>query len=306
MLKYFLARLLQMIPVIIGTTLLTFVLLEVVPGDPITVMMREHIDADVVARVRKEMRLDDPWFVRYVRYMWDAAHGDFGTSYKIKRSVNDLLADAFPKTLALTFAALVFAWGVGVPAGIIAAIRHYSGPDYLVTLFALIGVSVPVFWLGLVFQLTFGWKLGILPISGYGDVSYLIMPGIVLGWASAAVITRVTRSSLLEVMSSDYVRTARAKGLSGWPVVIRHALKNAMLPVVTVMAIQVADLLSGAVITEAVFGIPGIGRVGVDAIMKRDVPLLQGTVILTVVLVVLGNLTADLCYAWLDPRIRYD
>jgi peptide/nickel transport system permease protein len=306
MLRYVMARLAQAIPVIVATTLLTFMLLEVVPGDPIALMMREHIDADVVARVRKEMRLDDPWAVRYVRYMWDALHGDFGTSYKIHRSVSDLLVDAFPKTLALTLAALIFAWGIGIPAGIVGALKHYSAPDYLVTLFSLIGVSVPVFWSGLIFQLIFGWKLGLLPISGYGGIVFLIMPGIVLGWSSAAVISRLMRSSLLEVLGSDFVRTARAKGLTEWAVVFRHALKNSLLPVVTIMAIQVADLLTGAVIVESVFGIPGIGRVSVSAIMNRDVPLLQGSVMLTVVLVVLGNLLADVSYAFLDPRIRYD
>jgi peptide/nickel transport system permease protein len=306
MLRYVMARLAQAIPVIVATTLLTFMLLEVVPGDPIALMMREHIDADVVTRVRKEMRLDDPWPVRYVRYMWDAVHGDFGTSYKIHRSVSDLLADAFPKTLALTLAALIFAWGIGIPAGIVGALKHYSAPDYLVTLFSLIGVSVPVFWSGLIFQLIFGWKLGLLPISGYGGILFLIMPGIVLGWSSAAVISRLMRSSLLEVLGSDFVRTARAKGLTEWAVVFRHALKNSLLPVVTIMAIQVADLLTGAVIVESVFGIPGIGRVSVSAIMNRDVPLLQGSVILTVVLVVLGNLLADVSYAFLDPRIRYE
>jgi peptide/nickel transport system permease protein len=306
MLRYILTRLVQMLPVIIGTTLLTFMLLEVVPGDPIALMMRDHIDKDVVARVRTQMHLDDPWPVRYVTYMWNAAHGDFGESYKIHRSVSELLKDAFPKTIALTIAALIFAWGIGIPAGIVGALKHYSAPDYMVTMFALIGVSVPVFWAGLLFQLVFGWKLGILPITGWGGVEYLIMPAIVLGWASAAVISRLTRSTLLEVLGSDYVRTARAKGLKQWSVIMRHALKNALLPVVTIMAIQVADLLTGAVIVESVFGIPGIGRVSVSAIMNRDVPMLMGSVMFTVVLVMLGNLLADVSYAFLDPRIRYD
>jgi peptide/nickel transport system permease protein len=306
MLKFIISRLLQFIPVLIGTTLLTFVLLQVVPGDPIARMMREHIDPDVVARVRLQMHLDDPLPQRYVQYMWDVMHGDFGESYKIRRNVSVLLLDAFPKTLALTFAALLFAWGIGIPAGIIAALKHYSTPDYLVTIFALLGVSVPVFWSALIFQLVLGWKLDLLPISGWGTVQHLIMPGIVLGWSSAAIIARLTRSSLLEVMSSDYIRTARAKGLRQWKIIMRHALKNSLLPVVTIMAIQVSGLLSGAVITESVFSIPGIGRVSVGAIQNRDLPLLQGSVILTVVLVVLGNLIADLSYAFLDPRIRYE
>lgn len=306
MLTYILRRILQAVPVIIGTTFLTFVLLQVVPGDPIALMMREHIQPDVVERVRREMHLDDPWLQRYLRYMAGVLQGDFGESYKIRRDVGELLAQAFPATLALTLSSLLVAWGVGIPAGIIAALRPYSGRDYLVTLLALLGVSVPVFWSGLIFQLVLGYKLKLLPITGYGGIQHLIMPAIVLGAGSAAVIARLVRSSLLEVMSSDYVRTARAKGLRSRVVMIRHALKNALLPVVTVMAIQVADLLSGAVITESVFGIPGVGRISVGAIQRRDFPLLMGSVIMTVVLVVIGNLLADISYAYLDPRIRYE
>ena len=306
MLTYILRRILQAVPAIIGTTFLTFVLLQVVPGDPIALMMREHIQPDVVERVRREMHLDDPWLQRYLRYMGGVLQGDFGESYKIRRDVGELLAQAFPATLALTLSSLLVAWGIGIPAGIIAALRPYSGRDYLVTLLALLGVSVPVFWSGLIFQLVLGYKLKLLPITGYGGIQHLIMPAIVLGAGSAAVIARLVRSSLLEVMSSDYVRTARAKGLRSRVVMIRHALKNALLPVVTVMAIQVADLLSGAVITESVFGIPGVGRISVGAIQRRDFPLLMGSVIMTVVLVVIGNLLADISYAYLDPRIRYE
>jgi len=306
MLKFTLTRLLQAIPVILGTTFLTFFLLQVVPGDPVTLMMGEHIQPDVVERVRKEMHLDDPWPQRYVRYMWDALHGDLGRSYKIKREVADLIANAFPKTIALTVAALLFAWGVGIPAGLISALKQYSTADHAVMGFALLGVSMPIFWTGLLFQLVFGWKLGWLPLTGFGTVWHLIMPGIVLGWSSAAVIARLTRSSLLEVMTSDYIRTARAKGLPQRLVVLRHALKNSLLPVVTVMAVQIASLLSGAVITESVFGIPGVGRVSVGAIQNRDFPLLQGSVMFAVVLIILGNLLADLSYAFLDPRIRQE
>jgi peptide/nickel transport system permease protein len=306
MLRYILGRLAQFIPVILTTTFITFLLLEVVPGDPVAMMMKEHIDADVVARVRAEMRLDDPWPVRYVRYMAGVLHGDFGESYKIHRSVSELLKNAFPPTLMLTVSALLVAWGIGIPAGIISATRPYSIADHSVTIIALIGISVPVFWLALLFQLFFGLKLDWLPISGFSGPEYLIMPAIVLGAASAAVVARLTRSSLLEVMGADYIRTARAKGLKSWLVLLRHALKNSLLPVVTIMAIQVADLLSGAVITESVFGIPGIGRITVGAIQMRDTPLLMGSVMMAVVLVVIGNLVADISYAYLDPRIRYE
>ncbi len=306
MLRYIAGRILQFVPVLVGTTLLTFFLLQVLPGDPITVMMREHIYPEVVDRLRQQMHLDDPWPQRYVRYMWGVLHGDFGESYKVRRSVSTLLLDAFPNTLTLAATALLFAWSIGIPAGVFAALRRYALSDQLVLVFALAGVSVPVFWSGLVMQLIFGWKLDLLPISGFGTPAHLIMPGIVLGWSSAAVIARLMRSTLLDVMNSDYIRTARAKGLRERMVVVRHALKNSLLPVVTVMALQVAELLSGAVITESVFGIPGVGRVSVGAIQSRDAPLLQGSVILTVFLVVAGNLVADLSYAFLDPRIRYE
>jgi peptide/nickel transport system permease protein len=306
MLKYVVRRLAQAVPVIIATTFLTFVLLQVVPGDPIALMMKEHISPDVVERVRAQMHLDDPWLQRYGRYIWDVLHGDFGVSYKLKRDVSTLLFTSFGPTLALTAASLLVAWGIGVPAGIIAATRPYSKSDNAVTVLALVGVSVPIMLLGLLMQIVFGWKLGLFPIAGFKGPHYLVLPAICLGIGSAAVIARLIRSSMLEVMSADYVRTARAKGLRQRAVLVRHALKNSLLPVVTVMAIQVADLLSGAVITESVFGIPGIGRVSVNAIQNRDFPLLMGSVLLTVILVVIGNLVADISYAYLDPRIKYE
>lgn len=305
MVRFVVARFLQFIPVFFGITLVSFMLLQVLPGDPVTAMMKEHTDPEVVARVTHQMHLDDPWPQRYVEYMWGVFHGDFGDSYKLNRPVENLLADAFPKTVALTLGALLFAWTIGLGAGILSALRPYSIWDNGAMLFALLGISVPIFWSALVFQLVFGYKLGWFPISGFKDLSYLVMPAIVLGWSASAQIARLVRSSLMEVMSSDYIRTAHAKGLRGATIILRHALKNALLPVITLMAVQVAALLSGAVITESVFGIPGVGRITVNAITSRDFPLLQGAMILTIVLVVVGNLIADLSYAFLDPRIRY-
>lgn len=305
MLRFIIARFFQFIPVFLGITLLSFVLLQVLPGDPITAMMREHTDPEVVARVTHQMHLDDPWPQRYVEYMWGVLHGEFGDSYKLNRPVGTLLADAFPKTVELTLGALFFAWTIGIGAGVLSGLRPNSLSDNLAMLFALLGISVPIFWSALVFQLVFGFKLGWFPISGFKDLSYLVMPAIVLGWSASAQIARLIRSSLLEVMNSDYIRTAHAKGLRSTTVIIRHAFKNALLPVITLMAVQVAALLSGAVITESVFGIPGVGRITVNAISSRDLPLLQGAMILTIVLVVVGNLVADLSYAFLDPRIRY-
>ncbi|MCR4429476.1 MAG: ABC transporter permease [Tepidanaerobacteraceae bacterium] len=307
MIGYVLKRILTSIPVIIGITVITFFLLNVVPGDPVVLMMKEHISPDVVERVKAEMHLNDPVYLRYIKYMWGALHGDLGTSYKLKnRKVLDLIIDAFPNTLKLSLAAVLIAWAVGIPAGIVSAIKQYSFIDNFFMGFALLGVSMPVFWSALIMQYIFSMKLGLLPVSGFAGPKYIIMPAIVLGWSSAASIARLTRSSLLEVIRADYIRTARAKGLKEWQVVFHHALKNSMLPVVTIMAIQIASLLSGAVITESVFGIPGIGRLSVNAIQNRDMPLLQGTLIFTVVLVILGNLVADIAYSYLDPRIKYE
>ncbi|RKL61457.1 ABC transporter permease [Thermoanaerobacteraceae bacterium SP2] len=303
---YIIKRILISIPVIIGITVITFFLLNVIPGDPVVLMMKEHISPDVVERVKAEMHLNDPVYLRYIKYMWGALHGDLGRSYKLNREVADLIVDAFPNTLKLSVAAVLIAWIVGIPAGIVSAVKQYSFIDNFFMGFALLGVSMPVFWSALIMQYIFALKLGMLPVSGFAGPQYIIMPAIVLGWSSAASIARLTRSSLLEVIRTDYIRTARAKGLREWQVVFYHALKNSMLPVVTIMAIQIASLLSGAVITESVFGIPGIGRLSVNAIQNRDMPLLQGTLIFTVVIVILGNLFADIAYSYLDPRIKYE
>jgi len=306
MLKFIWKRLLISIPVMIGIMLITFILLNIVPGDPVTLMLKEHIKPDVVARVRAQMHLEDPAAVRFGRYVWDAAHGDFGTSYKLMRPVSELLFKAFPNTLILALAAAAVSWIVGIPAGILSAVKKYSFIDNFFMGFALLGVSMPVFWAGLLMQYIFSLKLGWLPVSGFHGWQYVIMPAIVLGWSSAGTVARLTRSSLLEVMRNDYIRTARAKGLVEIFVLLKHGLKNSLLPVVTVMAIQVSGLLSGAVITESIFGIPGIGRIAVNAIQNRDMPLLQGSVVFTTFLVIAGNILADVLYSYLDPRIKYN
>jgi len=304
--KYIVKRILISIPVLLGITFVVFFLLNVVPGDPVAILMKEKASAEVIARVRAQMHLDDPWIVRYLRFLWGVLHGDFGVSYKLQRPVTDLILQAFPKTLVLALSAAVFSWIVGIPAGILSAVRQYSLPDYFFMGFSLTGVSMPIFWSALLFQYVFALKLGWLPVAGFYGWKYVILPAVVLGWSSAGLIARLTRSSLLDVMKKDYIRTARAKGVRELPVITGHALKNALLPVVTVMAIQVASLLSGAVITESVFGIPGLGRVAVDAIKNRDMPLLQGAVLFATVLVILGNLVADILYSFLDPRIRFE
>jgi peptide/nickel transport system permease protein len=306
MLRYILNRILISIPVLFGITALLFIMLNVIPGDPVALMMKEHASPDVIARVRAQMHLDDPAITRYFRFIAGAVQGDLGVSYKINRPVTELIMNAFPNTLILALSGALVSWVIGIPAGVISAVKRYSFIDNFFMGFSLLGVSMPVFWSALLMQYVFALKLKLLPVSGFYGFEYVIMPAIVLGWSSAGVIARLTRSTLLEVMRHDYIRTARAKGLTELSVISGHALKNALLPVVTIMAIQVAGLLSGAVITESIFGIPGVGRIAINAIQGRDMPLLQGAILFATVLVILGNLVADILYSVLDPRIRYE
>lgn len=304
MLMFALRRIVVSIPVLIGITLILFVMLNVVPGDPIALMMKEHASADVIERVRAQMHLDDPMIVRYFHFLWNALHGDLGNSIKLNRPVTELILKAFPNTLMLAICAALVSWIIGIPVGILSAVKRDSFLDRFFMGFSLLGVSMPIFWSALLLQYVFAMQLRLLPVSGFYGWQYMVLPAIVLGWSSAGVIARLTRSSLLEVMRLDYIRTARAKGLRETGVITRHALKNALIPVVTIMAIQVASLLSGAVITESIFSIPGVGRITVNAISSRDMPLLQGAVLFATVLVILGNLVADILYSILDPRIR--
>lgn len=303
MVRYIGKRILVTIPILIGVVFLIFVMLSVVPGDPITVMMGEKIKPDVIANLTESMHLNDPWYTRFVWYLMDALRGDFGTSYKLHRSVSYIIANAFPKTLMLAFSAAIVSWIIGIPAGILSAVKKNSLVDRLFMGFALCGISLPAFSIGMFLQNVCN---GILPVSGFSSPMHLILPAVVLGWNATGTIARLTRSSLLEVMEEDYIRTARAKGLMPLAVILKHALQNSLLPVITIMAIQVSTLLSGAVITETLFSIPGIGRLAVDAINTRDMPLLQGTVIFTTAIIIFGNLIADILYSLVDPRIRVE
>lgn len=305
MLSYILKRIAIAIPILVGIVFLVFIMLQVLPGNPITLMMKEKANPAVIANLTERMHLNDPWYIRFFRYIWDALHGDFGISYKMKnRAVTRLIMDAFPNTVKLTVASLLVAWVIGIPAGIVSAVKRGSALDSTLMTFALCGVSMPTFWVGLLLQYVFAYKLGWLPISGFSTAAHLILPSFVLGWSYSGSIARMTRTNLLEAMHNDYIRTARAKGLKESGVIRLHALKNAMLPVVTMMAMQVAGMLSGAVMTETIFSIPGLGRLTVDAIKNRDMPLLQGSTIFAAALIILGNLVADIAYSFLDPRIR--
>ncbi len=288
----------------IVVVLVVFLMLQVLPGNPITVMMGEKASAAVIERVTEQMGLNDPVMVRFARYIADACQGDLGISYKLNRPITGLIMEAFPNTVKLAICAALVAWIIGIPAGIISAIKKDTLLDRGLMGFSLVGISLPVFWAAMLLQFFFAYKLHWLPVSGFTTWKHMIMPSFVLGWASSGTIARLTRSSLLGIMRNDYIRTARAKGLKESLVVIRHGLKNSLIPVVTMMAMQFASLLSGAVLTETVFGIGGIGVLMVSAVNDRDMPLLQGSIIFSTMIIILGNLVADILYSFLDPKIR--
>ena len=303
MAKNILARILQAILVMLGVALLIFIMLRIVPGDAIVTMMGEHAKLETIERMTRELGLDQPVYVQFWRYITGALRGDFGTSYALNRSVSELIGLAFPNTLRLAVAAAIVAWITGIICGIIAAVKKNGILDHLFMGFSLLGVSVPVFMVAMVLQYFLAYSLKLLPISGVDSWQGYILPAIALGWNSAGSIARLTRSTLLEVLQEDYIDTARAKGHRQLGVITVHALRNALLPVITMMAVQLSSLLSGAVICETVFSVNGIGRLVVQAIEGRDIPLLQGTILFSTLLVILGNLIADCLYAALDPRI---
>lgn len=304
MAKNILTRILQTLIVLVGVAFLIFVMLRIVPGNAVTTMMGEHVNAEAVERMTRELGLDQPVPVQFWRYITGALRGDFGTSYSLNRSVSELIAAAFPNTVRLALAAAAVAWAVGILCGIIAAVKKNGLLDHLFMGFSLLGVSMPVFMAAMVLQYLLAYKLKLFPISGVSSWKGYVLPAIALGWNSAGSVARLTRSTLVEVLQEDYIDTARAKGRRQLGVIAVHALRNALLPVVTMMAVQLSSLLSGAVICETVFSVNGVGRLAVQAIEGRDIPLLQGTVLFSTLLVVLGNLAADCLYAVLDPRIR--
>ena len=302
--KQVLKRLIGAIPVLIGVVLLIFLMLRVIPGNPVLTLLGEHYSDAAIERLTLSMGLDKPILVQFFNYVIGLFQGDLGTSYKYSRAVSEMIMDAFPYTLKLACMGVVFAWVVGLTSGIIAAIRQNRLLDRMFMGFALMGVSMPVFMTSLFLQYIFAFQLKWFPLTSTGSFISMILPAIALGWNSAGSIARMTRSSLIEVMQADYIDTAKAKGLFKAAVIMKHALKNSLLPVITMMALQLASMLSGAVITETVFAIPGIGRLATTAISNRDMPVLQGTILFTTVIVILGNLLADLLYSALDPRIR--
>jgi peptide/nickel transport system permease protein len=312
--RYAIRRLVSVVPVLGVVSVVVFSLIHLTPGDPIRIMLREEADPVTAATLRRQLGLDRPLPVQYVAWLGRAVRGELGRSIRTTQPVAEAIRQRLPVTLTVAAAALVVGLGLGVPAGILAAARRNSALDVVATLTAVSGVSVPSFWLALLLILLFSLTLGWLPPLGWvspsrdlaGFLRSLVLPAITLGTAIAAVVMRMTRASLLEVLGLDYVRTARAKGLGERRVLLTHALRNALIPVATVVGLQAGALLGGAVITETIFALPGVGRLLVDAIFQRDFPVVQGVVLLLAVNFLAVNLLVDLAYAWLDPRIRYD
>lgn len=303
---YIFKRILNTIPVLLGISIITFLMMNWVPGNPVMMMFEKQTDPATIERISKEMGLNDPLYVQYGRFLWNAVRGDLGVSFHTKEPVSQAIAERFPATAQLALLAMAVGLLIGLSMGILSAVKQNTFWDHGAMVVALLGISMPVFWVGILLQIYFGLKWKLLPISGWYGFQYMILPAIALGTRYAAMIARMTRSSMLEVIRQDFIRTARAKGARERSVVFRHALKNAMIPVVTIIGMQVGGLLTGAILTETVFGIPGLGRLAYEAISFRDYTMIQGTVLFAAVIYVLSNLVVDLSYAFLDPRIRYE
>jgi len=302
-LTFVLRRLLLAVPVLLGVIFAVMLTLELIPGDAVALMLGEHATPAAVAELRDYLGLDKPLLVRYVQYLGRLVQGDLGRSIQQNRPVIDELGEAWPATLELTLAALLVAAAIGVPAGVVAAVWPNSLFDTIARLASLFGLSMPVFWTGLVLIVVFSLWLAWLPVGGVGSPAYLVLPAVTLALPSIAMIARMTRSSVLEVLREDYIRTARAKGVWERAVVLKHGLGNAFIPIVTLLGLQAGQLMGGAVLTETVFSWPGLGRLMVKAIFARDYVLLQGAVLVFAVAFVVVNLLVDLSYGALDPRI---
>lgn len=315
MTRYVAQRVLSLFPVLIGVTLLVFLVMQLAPGDPAQIMLGPKATETSLAQLRYELGLDQPLYVQYARWLSRVVQGDWGRSIQLKREVLPFIIGRFQNSVYLMIFAVLLACSVGVPVGILSAIRQYSLDDRIAMILVLMGFSTPIFWLGIILQIIFGLKLGILPVSGMHsagqtgllDLSkHLILPAVALATGATAIIARMTRSSMLEVIRQDYVRTARAKGLNERSTIGRHALKNALIPVVTIVGLQVGYLLGGDILIEMVFSYPGIGLAMVNGILARDFPLVQGAILLVASSYVLVNLAVDIIYAYLDPRIHYE
>lgn len=317
--RYIRKRLLQVIPVVFGITVLTFVIMQFAPGGPLTGMLSPRSSPEALQRAREALGLDKPVLIQYWNWLKELVQGNFGYSTYNGQPVLDQILERLPATLLLTVTAFIISFVVGIPLGVYSATHKYSKGDYGLTVFSFIGISIPSFFFGMGLIYLFSLKLGWLPTSGFGSATfrgtgmalvlhklrYLIMPALVMSLSNLATVMRFARSSMIETLNQDYIRTARAKGLSEKIVIYRHALKNSMIPVITIFGQSIPNLFGGTYITEKVFGWPGMGLLGVDAITNRDYQILMGLTLFTAILVMLGNLLADIMYSLVDPRIRY-
>ncbi len=299
-------RLLLLVPTLFGVLVAAFLLLNVAPGDPVQGMVGERADSATIARLRAELRLDDPLPVQFWHYLTGVLRGDLGRSYITGRPIAQDLIERFPKTAQLALAAMSFAAVAGIALGVLAAVRPGGAVDRIASLAAYLGVSFPVYWVGLLLILLFAVALRWLPPSGSGGLAALVLPAVTLGMRSVAVLARMTRGAMREALASDYIRTARAKGLPEIAVVLRHGLRTALIPVITVLALDTGNYLTGSLLTESIFAWPGLGRYVLTAIERRDLPAVQGSILFMSVIFVLVNLVADLLYAKADPRIAHD
>jgi len=306
MLRYIVRRVLFLIPVLLGVAFCVFTLLYLTPGDPARMVLGDMATDEAIKEFRDKEGLNDPYLVQFGNYVWKAINGDIGRSYSSRRPVMKELLTAFPYTLKLSAFAMIIAILIGIPCGIISAIKQYSWFDTITMIFAMVGLSMPVFWLGLLLILLFSVHLRWLPSSGFSTFKAMILPSVALAAQSISMVTRMTRSSMLEVVRADYIRTARAKGQKESIVIWVHALRNALIPVVTLCGLQFGSLLSGAILTETVFAVPGVGQLMIRAIMARDYPMVQGGVLFVAIAFSIVNLLVDLLYAYIDPRIKAD
>ena len=304
--RLILARLALLVPTLLGVLIVTFLLLYVAPGDPVQAMVGERADPETLARLRAELRLDDPLHQQFGHYVKGVLRGDLGTSYITRRPILRDLLERFPATLRLAGAAMLFAAVTGIAIGIYGAWRPGTWADRIATFGAYLGISFPVYWVGLILILIFAVNLRWLPASGSTGIAFLILPAITLGMRSVAFLARMTRATMQEVLQSDFVRTARAKGLNESRVVLSHAFRNALLPVVTVLGLDFGSYLTGSILTETIFSWPGVGRYVLTAIDKRDLPAVQGSILFLSLVFVMVNLITDLVYARVDPRVAYD
>ncbi|MDQ3167269.1 MAG: ABC transporter permease [Chloroflexota bacterium] len=314
MTQYILRRLIHSVFIIWGCATLVFILIRLIPGDPVIQMLGPEYSPEAAAALNRKLGLDQPIYIQYVKWFGSVLRGDLGGSISSGESVIGAIKSGLPKTLSLTLVSFLIATVIAVPAGILAALKRNTPVDYAVSVIAFIGVSMPSFWFGIILILLFAVRLGWLPAIGYASLtedgvwawfSHLLLPSLAIGAGYAAILMRFIRAGLLEVLGSDYIRTARAKGLAERRVLVRHALRNSLIPVVTIAGIQLALLLSGAVVIEIVFSIRGLGRILVGAIFDKDYPIVQGAILLVAVIFVLANLVVDIIYTFLDPRIHY-